>query len=250
MDATEYEAMPLEAEPEDKVWLGSEASAQMSRSVVRRRLHMVATTATMIGAGLFLLGVILHPGRDGASIAAVGDWYGVTHGVEAMGLVLVALGLIGFYALAADRLGAMGLAAFLTAVAGTVLWFGLIAVDGTRNPVTARYAPAIVHTTADLDPGAAMVSLPALLVFPIGYALLALVLARRGMRWPGLLIGAGAIVYWSAAIPLAVLGPRSSAPQVLEIAGALPYTVGFILLAGWWRDISGSAPLSRAEASG
>ena len=53
----------------------------------------------MIGASLFLLGVLLHPGRDGASIAAVGDWYGITHGVEAMGLVLVAIGLMAFYAL-------------------------------------------------------------------------------------------------------------------------------------------------------
>lgn len=242
MNAMDYRATPVEAEPEDKDGLGSGASApRMSHGVVRRRLHIVATTAAVIGASLFLLGVILHPGRDGASIAAVGDWYGVTHGVEAMGLVLVAIGLIGFYALAADRLGTTGLVAFLTAVAGTVLWFGLIAVDGTRNPVTARYAPAIVHTTADLDPGAAIVSVPALLLFPIGYALLALVLARRGMRWPGLLIGAGAVVYWSAAIPLAVLGPLSSAPQILEIAGALPYTLGFILLARWWGESRESA---------
>jgi hypothetical protein len=244
MKATEYRATPLRTLPDEGN--GPDASADQRRRAIRRRLQMVATTAAMAGASLFLVGVILHPGRDGASIAATGDWYGVTHGIEAMGLLLVAIGLIGLFALETDRLDTTGLVAFFTAIAGTVLWFGLIVVDGTRNPVTARYAPSIVHTTADLDPGAAIVSAPALLVFPIGYALLALMLARRGMRWSALLIGVGAVVYWSAAIPLAVIGPHSSAPQILEITGALPYTLGFVLLARSW-DQRGASALGSAR---
>ena len=37
----------------------------------------------------------------------------------------------------------------------------------------------------------AIISLPALLVFPVGYVLLALLLSRHGTRWPGLLVGVG-----------------------------------------------------------
>ncbi len=36
----------------------------------------------------------------------------------------------------------------------------LIAIDGSRNPAVARYAPALVHTAADLEPGVAMIILP------------------------------------------------------------------------------------------
>jgi hypothetical protein len=59
---------------------------------------------------------------------------------------------------------------------------GLIVADGTRNPVTAKYALELVHTTADFDPGGAIITLPALLVFPVGYVLLGRLLARHGAR--------------------------------------------------------------------
>jgi hypothetical protein len=119
-------------------------------------------------------------------------------------------------------------------VVGTLLWFGLIAVDGTRNPVTAKYAPDVVHTPADLDAGSAIISLPALLVFPLGYVLLALLLTRHGIKWPVLLVGVGAVVYWSAAIPLFILGPKSPLSQILEVAGAAPFALGFVLLGWLW----------------
>lgn len=209
-------------------------AGDVSDDAVGRRAAMLAPTAAVTGALLFLLGVLLHPGRDGVSIAAAGDFYGITHGIEAIGLVLVVIGLVAFYVLGAMRLGSAGLVAFVTAVAGTIFWFGLLVVDGTRNPVTARYAPGIVHTPADLDPGAMVIFLPALIVFPIGYVLLARVLVRSKMRGPGLLIGVGAVLYWSGLIPLLAVGPRSPAIEILEIAGALPYAFGFVLLARSW----------------
>jgi hypothetical protein len=155
----------------------------------RRQLQAVATATALAGGPLFLLGVLLHPARDGAGIAAAGQTYGTTHGLQAIGLLLVAPSLVSRYALDAASLGRAGLSAFLAAVAGTVLWFGLIVVDGTRNPVTATYAPELVHTTAHFDPGGSIIILLALLVFPVGYALLGRLLARQGARWPGLLGG-------------------------------------------------------------
>ena len=198
----------------------------------RRRLRAVAKTTAATGGPLFLLGVLLHPARDGAGIAAAGQLYGITHGLQAISLLLLAVSLVSVYALDAERFGRSGVPAFLAAVVGTVWWFGLIVLDGTRNPVTARYAPELVHTPADLDVGSAIISLPALLVFPIGYVLLARLLSRHGARWAGLSVGVGAAVYWSAAIPLFAVGPRSPIIQVLEVAGAAPYALGFVLL-GW-----------------
>jgi hypothetical protein len=195
----------------------------------RRQLRTVATATALTGGPLFLLGVLLHPARDGAGIAAAGQTYGITHGLEAIGL-LVAVSLVSAYALDAGRFGGRGVSALLAAVVGTLLWFGLIVADGTRNPVTAKYAPELVHTTADFDPGGAIIILPALLVFPVGYVLLGRLLARHGARWPGLLVGVGAVVYWSGSIPLFAVGPRSPLTQVLEVAGAVPFALGFVLL--------------------
>jgi hypothetical protein len=206
----------------------------------RRRLRTVAKAAALGGGPLFLLGVLLHPARDGAGIAAAGQTYGITHGLQAIGLLLLTVGLASAYALDTAKFGRQGPAAFLTAMAGTMWWFGLIVLDGTRNPVTAKYAPELVHTPADLDAASAIISLPALLVFPIGYVLLAQLLTRHGARWPGLLVGVGAVVYWSAAIPLFAVGPQSPLIQLLEIAGALPFALGFVLLGPRWGQASSS----------
>jgi hypothetical protein len=203
-----------------------------AEQAIRRRLRRIAKATAVSGGALFLLGVLLHPARDGAGIAAAGQLYGITHGLQAMGLLLLAVSLVSIYASDAARFGRRGPAAFLTAVVGTLWWFGLIVLDGTRNPVTATYAPDLVHTPADLDAGSAIISLPALLVFPVGYALLALLLTGHQARWPGLLVGVGAVVYWSGAIPLFAVGPQSPLTQLLEVAGAVPFALGFVLL-GW-----------------
>jgi hypothetical protein len=213
---------------------------ESTEQAARRRLRSVATATALGGGPLFLLGVLLHPARDGAGIAAAGQTYGITHGLQAISLLLLAVSLAGASALDAARFGRQGPTAFLTAMAGTMWWFGLIVLDGTRNPVTAMYAPDLVHTPADLDAGSAIVSLPALLVFPVGYVLLAQLLTRHQARWPGLLVGIGALVYWSAAIPLFAVGPQSPVIELLEVAGALAYALGFVLLGLRWGQASSS----------
>ena len=212
----------------------------------RRRLRTVAKATAVSGGPLFLLGVLLHPARDGAGIAAAGQLYGSTHGLQAMGLLLLTVSLVSIYALDADRFGRRGPAAFLTAMVGTQWWFGLIVLDGTRNPVTAHYAPHLVHTPADLDAGSAIISLPALLVFPVGYVLLALLLIGHDARWPGVLVGVGAVLYWSGAIPLFAVGPQSPVTQLLEVAGAMPFALGFVLLG--WRRGQAEPPLDHPDS--
>jgi hypothetical protein len=206
--------------------------------------HIVRATA-IPGVLLFLLAVLVHPKRDGPHIHEVGQLYGVTHGLEAVGLLLQVLGLAGVAWLGADRLHRRDVTALYAALLGTIWYFGLIVVDGTRNPVTAKYAPDLVHTSRDLDSGTAIIVLPALVLFPLGHVLLGLLQARHGARTTGLLLGAGAVVYTIGGLAIFGLGPTSPAIEVLEIVGAVPYTIGFILMTRFW-----TAPAEPAVSAG
>jgi hypothetical protein len=211
------------------------ATARADGTDVQRRLRTITRVTARTGGPLFALGVILHPARDGESIAAIGDVYGITHTVQAIGLLIVAFSLATAYALSHDRVGTRGLTAFLAAMLGTLLWFALIVLDGSGNPLLARYAPELVHTSTDFDPVGAIIALPALLAFPLGNLLLARVLARHESAAPGLLIGAGALVYTIGGLLIFPLGPHSPLVQILEVTGAVPYGLGFVLLGHGWR---------------
>ncbi|GAA4255965.1 hypothetical protein [Dactylosporangium darangshiense] len=197
-------------------------------------LRRIAAATAIPGVLVFLAAVVVHPERDGAHIAEVGQLYGLTHGLEAVGLILQVVGLFSLAWLGADRLRPRDLTGVYAAVLGTIWYFGLIVVDGTRNPVTARYAPDLVHTSADLDTGTAIIVLPALLLFPLGHILLGLLNARHGARWAGLLLAAGAVAYTLGGLAIFGLGPTSPAIEVLEIAGAVPFAIGFILMTRHW----------------
>lgn len=204
-------------------WLANRAdTAQSAHSIV-------AGVAAPVGGLLFLLGTVLHPARDGHGIAAVGELYGITHSIQAIGLALLAVALAGLLAQAwrasAPTMG------WYSALIGTLAWLALIIYDGSHNPVTARYAPELVHTAADLDAGGAMLVLPALILFPLGYALLGLALVRRSRVLPGLLVGAGAVIYTIGGLLIFAIEPSSPAIQAVEVAGAIPFALGFVLLA-------------------
>jgi hypothetical protein len=185
----------------------------------------------LVGGPLFLLTVILHPARDGHDIAAHAEWYAFTHSMEAISLLIQATCLAGVLALTMRRLGPRDLTALYTALAGTILWFGLIIFDGGHNPVTARYAPDLVHTSADLDIEGGIVVAAANIAFPLGYVLLAFVLNRFGQRWTGLLLGLGGVLYAiGGTAALFGFGPHSMITSVFEIAGAAPYALGYVLL--------------------
>lgn len=216
-----------------------------------RRLRTIAQATAISGAVTFLGAVVIHPERDGIHIHEVGQFYGLTHGLEAVGLILQVISLCSILVLGVSRLRACDLTGLYTAVLGTIWYFGLIVVDGTRNPVTAKYAPQLVHTPKDLDTGTAIIVLPALLLFPLGYILLGVLHRRHGAPWIGLLLGAGAVIYTTGGLAIFGLGPSSPAIEVLEVLGALPYTLGFILMARRWTRLpvrSGPMPATRAGA--
>jgi hypothetical protein len=75
-----------------------------------------------------------------------------------------------------------------------------------------------------------MIILPALVLFPVGYVLLARLLVGVGAKWAGLLLGVGAVLYVLGGFCIFALGPHSPLIQTLEILGAVPYALGFVLL--------------------
>ena len=207
-----------------------DAPAAAVPASTRRQLRMTAKVTALIGGPLFWLGTVLHPARDGDSIAAAGQRYGLTHDVQAVGLLLQMISLASMIALGTRTNGRRDLRAWYAALTGTLLWFGLIVFDGSHNPVMALYKPHIVHTTDDLDAGASFIVFPALLFFPIGYALLARMLARHAMRWTGVLLGVGALLYTIGGVFIFTSGPRLPLIQIFEVVGAGLYALGFLLL--------------------
>jgi hypothetical protein len=199
-------------------------------SATRRQLRTTAQLTALIGGPVFWLGTLLHPARDGWSIAAAGERYGLTHDIQAAGLLLQVICLASVIALGTQITRRRDLRAWYSALTGTLLWFALIIFDGSHNPVRAQYAPSLVHEPADLNTPAALIVFPALLVFPLGYVWLARTLGRHGLRWAGVLLGVGGTVYTIGGLFIFTSGPRFGLIQLFEVAGATLYAIGFILL--------------------
>lgn len=198
-----------------------------------RFIRSMAKVSGIIGGPFFLLTVILHPARDGHDIAANARWYVFTHTMEAISLLILTMCLAGVLALGTRRLPGSGLVAIFTAMVGTILWFGLIVFDGSHNVATSMYAPDRVHTSADLDFMSGTIVLAANVLFPLGYLLLALLLGRTGRGRTGLLLGFGGIVYaLGGTVSLLGFGPHSMITSILEIVGAAPLALGYIMLGG------------------
>jgi hypothetical protein len=197
---------------------------------LRRQLRTTARLTAFIGGPVFWLGTLLHPARDGWSIAAVGERYGLTHDIQAAGLTLQIVCLASMIALGNQVTQRRDLRAWYVALVGTLLWFALIIFDGSHNPVRAEYAPSMVHEPADLDTPAALIVFPALLVFPLGYLWLARTLSRHQLRAAGVLLGVGATAYTIGGLFIFTSGPRFGLIQIFEVTGATLYAVGYVLL--------------------
>ncbi|MDI6694231.1 MAG: hypothetical protein QME21_04235 [Anaerolineales bacterium] len=77
-----------------------------------------------------------------------------------------------------------------------------------------------------------IIGLPALVLFFLGYSLFGASLLRAKVqpRLGSLLITIGAPVYIIGGINIFILGPASPIVSVIEIAGAIPLAIGYILL--------------------
>lgn len=204
----------------------------------------VGVAAAYVGGPVFLVGTVLHPPRDGHSIAEMGERYGPTHSIQAVGLLLLCVALANFLA-ESRHSSRRWIPSVNAALFGTIAWLGLIVYDGAHNPATALHAPEVVHTAGSLDTGAALIAGPALILFPLGYTLFGLALFGEGHRWPAALLGAGAVTYTIGGLLILPLGPLSPLIQPLEVVGAFSFAVGYILVA----HALGASQTERSPAS-
>jgi hypothetical protein len=205
------------------------SSATFSESI-RSRLVNIAKASAFVGGPVFLVGTILHPARDGWGMAKVGQLYGVTHDIQAAGLLLQTISLTSLIALGVLTKAKKDLVGWYAALIGTLLWFALIVFDGAHNPVRAHYEPSLVHTPRDIDAGSALIVFPALLIFPLGYVLLAIVLRRHGKALAAASLAVGSVVYTIGGLFIFTAGPKFGLIQIFEVAGAALYAFGYAIL--------------------
>jgi hypothetical protein len=115
---------------------------------------------------------------------------------------------------------------------GQVFYICLLVVDGLLNPVLAQFAPETVHSGADIDPNSLTIVLPALLLFFLGYIVFgtSLLSAKAQPRLGSWLITLGAPIYIVGGISIFIIGPASPLVSLIEMAGAIPLGLGYILL--------------------
>lgn len=194
--------------------------------------------ASILGGLLFGMAIVLHPMRDGISIFNSGVAYPIIHDLGVFGLMFQLFGLVGLYIREAEAMGNRGLIGFIVVFFAQLFYILLLVVDGAVNSVLSIYDIELVHATsvAGVDPRLSInlfiIGLPALVLFFLGYSLFGASLLRAKVqpRLGGILITIGAPIYIIGGINIFILGPASPIVSVIEIAGAIPLAIGYILL--------------------
>ena len=188
--------------------------------------------ASILGGILFGSAVVFHPLRDGINVLNSGNAYLAIHILGVYGLMFQLFGLLGLYIREIDVMGRRGLMSFVVLFFGQALFMCVQMVDGVLNPLLAKTAPQLVHSTADADPTLLLFALPGLGLFFVGYIVFGVSLLRAKVqpRWGSLLITIGGPVYIIGGLSLSVFGANSPIVSLIEIAGAIPLGLGYILL--------------------
>jgi uncharacterized membrane protein YgdD (TMEM256/DUF423 family) len=180
----------------------------------------------VVGAIAFAAYLLLHPARDAASVR--GAPYATIHALGAAAMALMVVGMLSLAEPTRSSATRLGRAAYLTAFTGSVLWVGLLFFDAFVNPILATYRPELVHSDAgmkrqiELFGGALVLVASGLVLFIVGYVVLAISAARQGlMTTPAaLLLSAGAVVF----------GGGPVVPLPVEQVGGVLFCAGFILV--------------------
>jgi hypothetical protein len=186
--------------------------------------------SSIVSAPLFILGVSLHPLRDGDSVLATPN-YTEIHILIALSLMFALLGLIALYVRYEKRLGKVGLVGFLVAFVGNFWTFGTVLVDGYMWPVVAELDPSLVHNIPAAPTSVQSLIVP-LIMFEVGYVVVAIASVRGAVlpRLAGILIAVGVVTYINAALAVSFLGPGSILVSVIEVIGATIFGLGFVWL--------------------
>jgi drug/metabolite transporter (DMT)-like permease len=164
----------------------------------------------ILGGLLFILGVSLHPLRDGRSVLAA-IYYAEIHMLIALSLMFSLLGLIALYLRHEKRLGKVGWIGMIVAFVGNIWTFAAILVDGFRWPVVTSLDPALVHNIPAAPYSVQFLIVP-IALFALGYVLSAIAAVKAAVlpRLAGTSIAIGAATYFSASLSIGFLGPESA----------------------------------------
>jgi hypothetical protein len=173
--------------------------------------------AAMVGGVLYALFMFFHPPNEPAGMDDA-LWVPV-HVVWLVSILLILVGLVGLYVRYADRMGSLGLVAFLVAFFGNALLVAGSFIDAFVLPTLALKLPEVFES----PPLPISIALALTYVlFLLGYVLLGTLIIRSGVlpRWAGLLLAVGA--------PLFVVGVDTL--QLITLLGAVLFGIGWAWL--------------------
>src|ERR1700687_398852 len=137
-------------------------------------LSRVSARALAASGVLFALFFVLHPGGGDppAALTVVNSPYALEHTLGVAAMVLMLLGLVGFYARHSAYSGKLGFVSFLLAFVGTALLLGVIFFDAYFVPLIALSAPQMLAQTGPINtpPGLLALALPGI-IWGLGFVL-------------------------------------------------------------------------------
>ncbi len=105
----------------------------------------------ILGAGILVISAIIHPLGETGSFVLSPLWV-PAHLLGSIGIQLILFGLIGLYARHAEKLGTLGLGAFLLTSVGLILTAGsLFWVESTIQPIITVQDPGIAGQNGGLN---------------------------------------------------------------------------------------------------
>jgi len=204
----------------------------------RTRLGAVLTAATaLLLLGFGVTPTLLLP-AGGTLLEWVQDpqWAILNLAALAMALILP-LALAALYLAQADALGRIGLAGFVCAFLGSLLYLGVQFDETFVWPILAEEAPSLLGLQGPMftDPGFMGAYLAMGLMFMLGWIMFGIATYRAGVlsRWGGALL----------AIGMAVFGAGNMVPVMVRGLGSVLAAFAFALLArSLWRRSQAASP--------
>jgi hypothetical protein len=214
-------------------WAPQPGGSYPRRTVTGTRLSRIGGLLVFIGAGAFVLHVILRSvltaGVDPAVSAQAGLWVPV-NALGALGSALVLLGLPAVYARMAGQGGLPGLVGFaLIEVSWTFFGLFLSLYGALVVPWLADQAPRLVGGSSPAPLGFVVAFALGLLVWLLGAVLLAVPFVRgpARARWVGYLLPASALWVLVGSFVIAPGGPASNlAVNLLSNLGPVLLQIG------------------------
>lgn len=204
----------------------------MSSSSFVRWGGLAAVASAVLAISSFVLYLVVVGGSR-ISEAATSAAFFLPSGAQLLAMVLLLMGLVALFVRQAEAFGALGLAGFILALAGTTLAAGALWSQVFVVPRLAQAAPEVADTGAGSVLAGYMISF---LLFGVGWLVFGVATLRTRMlpRWAVILLIVGAV--------LSIL-PLPSRALIVEVAAAF---LGFALL----KERDARATGARAASSG